>query len=287
MPDFTTSELTPLAKKNRDAYIELLKNTLLNNIYEDPVVTENPVSSWKGKLLKKLYGENASLVKIDKYDAEKRALGIDWPAHAHTMIGVKRMDNLRFCLEDIIACEIPGDFIETGVWRGGASIFAKGIYNAFGQGDRKVWLADSFEGLPKPNTKDYPEDQGDEHYKYDFLRVAVEDVMSNFDKYGLLDDHVVFIKGWFKDTLPTLQIGPIAVLRLDGDMYESTMVALKSLYNKVSMGGYVIVDDYCIRSCSKAIADFREANNITTQMQDIDGTGVFWQKEQPMNINSR
>ena len=280
MPNSVTQHLSSRSDRNRDAYISLLKNALLNTIYEDSVVVENPVSKWKAKLLKRLYGADASLVRVEKYDADKRALGVDWPALAHTMIGVKRMDNLRSCLEDVIENSVKGDFIETGVWRGGASIFAKGILNAYGQTDRKVWLADSFEGLPRPNPRDYPADQGDEHYKYDFLRVGVEEVKSNFGKYGLLDDSVIFVKGWFKDTLPTLQISSIAVLRLDGDMYESTMDALKALYNKVSLGGYIIVDDYCIPSCAKAIADFRESHHISSQMHEIDGTGVFWKKEE-------
>jgi len=280
MPNSVTQHLSSRSDRNRDAYISLLKNALLNTIYEDSVVVENPVSKWKAKLLKRLYGADASLVRVEKYDADKRALGVDWPAHAHTMIGVKRMDNLRSCLEDVIENSVKGDFIETGVWRGGASIFAKGILNAYGQTDRKVWLADSFEGLPRPNPRDYPADQGDEHYKYDFLRVGVEEVKSNFGKYGLLDDSVIFVKGWFKDTLPTLQISSIAVLRLDGDMYESTMDALKALYNKVSLGGYIIVDDYCIPSFAKAIADFRESHHISSQMHEIDGTGVFWKKEE-------
>ena len=280
MPNSVTQHLSSRSDRNRDAYISLLKNALLNTIYEDSAVVENPVSKWKAKLLKRLYGADASLVRVEKYDADKRALGVDWPAHAHTMIGVKRMDNLRSCLEDVIENSVKGDFIETGVWRGGASIFAKGILNAYGQTDRKVWLADSFEGLPRPNPRDYPADQGDEHYKYDFLRVGVEEVKSNFGKYGLLDDSVIFVKGWFKDTLPTLQISSIAVLRLDGDMYESTMDALKALYNKVSLGGYIIVDDYCIPSCAKAIADFRESHHISSQMHEIDGTGVFWKKEE-------
>ena len=279
MTSSVTPHLSTGPDATRDAYIGLLKNILLNTIYEDSVVVENPVSKWKSKLLKKLYGADARLVRVEKYDPDKRALGVDWPAHAHTMIGIKRMDNLKSCLEDVITNNVSGDFIETGVWRGGASIFAKGILNAHGQTDRKVWLADSFEGLPRPNPKDYPADQGDEHYKYDFLRVGVEEVKSNFRKYGLLDENVVFVKGWFKDTLPTLQIGPIAVLRLDGDMYESTMDALKALYNKVSLGGYIIVDDYCIPSCAKAIADFRESHHITSEMHEIDGTGVFWQKK--------
>lgn len=267
-------------QRNTDAYIELLKNALLNTIYEDPVIREQAVSPWKGKILRKLFGRDARVFKVERFDPQQRYGGLDWPAFAHTMIGAQRMDNLRQCLEQVIADDVPGDVIETGVWRGGASIFAKGILDAYGQSDRKVWLADSFEGLPKPNPDEYPDDAEDQHYMLDFLRVGLDEVKANFEKYGLLDDRVIFVKGWFKDTLPALNIGPISVLRLDGDMYESTIVAFDSLYNKLSHGGFVIVDDYCIKSCAKAVADFRSKHQIDEPMHEIDGIGVYWRKRQ-------
>jgi Macrocin-O-methyltransferase (TylF) len=109
--------------------------------------------------------------------------------------------------------------------------------------------------------------------------VSLEEVKANFAKYGLLDDRVVFLKGWFKDTLPSAPIERLAVLRLDGDMYESTMVALTSLYDKVSSNGFVIIDDYgCIESCRKAVHDFRESRGISEPILDIDGFGVYWRK---------
>lgn len=267
------------SSRSRDAYINLLKNTLLNTIYEDAVIQEQVVSPWKGKFLRQLFGKDARVFRVQSFDAEKRSSGLDWPAFAHTMIGSKRMDNLRFCLESVIEDDIPGDFIETGVWRGGASIFAKGIIDAYGQLSRRVWLADSFEGLPRPDPNEYPADAEDQHYMLDFLRVGLEEVKANFAKYALLDDRVVFAKGWFRDTLPGLEIGPISVLRLDGDMYESTIVALNSLYHKLSPGGFIIVDDYCIKSCAQAIADFRVIHKIGEPIIEIDGIGVFWRKQ--------
>ncbi|MCP9850237.1 TylF/MycF/NovP-related O-methyltransferase [Cyanobium sp. Morenito 9A2] len=262
----------------REVYVELLKKALLNTIYKDPVIEQATLPRWKTRLSRLLLGRDVKLFSVRHYDSELRDRGIDWPSSAHTMIGVQRMDNLRHCLCKIIEENIPGDFIETGVWRGGASIFAKGIFDVYGQGERRVWLADSFEGLPKPNPVDYPEDAGDEHYKLDILRVGLDEVRANFASYDLLDDRVLFVKGWFKDTLHTLSIDSISVLRLDGDMYESTIVALDALYGKVSIGGFVIVDDYCISSCAKAVHDFRERHHIQDQIMPIDGTGVYWQK---------
>ena len=123
------------------------------------------------------------------------------------MIGMKRLDNLQHCVEDTLARQVPGDLIETGVWRGGASIFMRGILRAHGVSDRTVWVADSFQGLPPPNPDAYPADAGDPLHTFDYLAVSLEDVKSHFERYGLLDDQVRFLKGWFRDTLPAAPIG--------------------------------------------------------------------------------
>ena len=191
---------------------------------------------------------------------------------------MKRLDNLQMCIEQVISNEVPGDLIETGVWKGGATIFMCGVLKAYGDEGRSVWIADSFQGLPPPNVEKYPADKGDLHYTIDSLRITEEMVRENFAAYGLLDENVKFLKGWFKDTLPGAPIERLAILRLDGDMYESTMDALQSLYSKLSVGGFVIVDDYCIESCRKAVTDFRARHGIMDDIIDIDGTGVFWRR---------
>jgi Macrocin-O-methyltransferase (TylF) len=195
------------------------------------------------------------------------------------MIGKLRMDNLRATVEYVIKRNIPGDLIETGAWRGGACIFMRSILKAYAIPDRIVWVADSFQGLPRPNPEKYPADARDRHHTFTQLAVSLEEVRGNFLKYGLLDEQVKFLVGWFKDTLPTVPIERLAILRLDGDIYESTMEALVCLYGKVSLGGVIIVDDYgAIPACRKAIHDFREANRILDPIQPIDGLGVYWIK---------
>lgn len=147
-----------------------------------------------------------SVMKRVEFERQQREEGRDWPAYADTMIGMKRLDNLEFCIREVVKNDIPGDVIETGVWRGGSTIFMKAVLRALGQDVRKVWVADSFEGLPKPNAEKYDADKFDEHYKIQELAISVDTVKYNFQKYDLLDDNVMFLKGWFKDTLPRNQI---------------------------------------------------------------------------------
>ena len=211
-----------------------------------------------------------------QYDPNRRNLGVDWPSLAMSMIGVARMRNLRQCCESAILDGTPGDFIETGVWRGGATIMMRGILDAYGDKERRVFVADSFAGLPPPDADSFPADTGDIHHTFDPLAVSRSQVEDNFRRYGLLDDRVVFLEGWFKDTLPSAPIERIAVLRLDGDMYESTIQALDALYHKVSYGGCVIVDDYVLPPCAQAISEFRAKHGICSTILPIDGSGVWW-----------
>ncbi|MEL7236515.1 MAG: TylF/MycF/NovP-related O-methyltransferase, partial [Chloroflexota bacterium] len=129
-------------------------------------------------------------------------------------------------------------------------------------------------------------DKGDRLYELKGLTVTKDDVASHFERYDLLDDQVRFLEGWFKDTLPTAPIERLAVLRMDGDLYESTMDALNALYHKVSVGGYVIVDDYnAIAGCARAVDEFREAHSITDEMIKVDHHVVYWQKTQGIAPN--
>jgi O-methyltransferase len=215
------------------------------------------------------------------YDPKARELGRDWPSLAQTMIGSARMRNLRQSCEAVLLDGVPGDFIETGVWRGGASIFMKGILEAYGDDHRRLFVADSFKGLPPPNPSEFPADAGDVHHTFQQLAIAKEQVEENFRKYGLLDERVVFLEGWFKDTLPTAPIEQIAILRLDGDMYESTIQALDALYHKVSPGGFVIVDDFGLQGCNKAIGDFRTTHGIDSIIFPVDGMAAWWRVDHP------
>ena len=264
----------------RSLYLDLLKKCLTFSLWGARdgayrMYLEHPAKSFVKKVLGRGQGE-----EVDAAEAlRRREEGLDWPKLAHTMIGKKRLDNLQQCMEDVVRRGVPGDFIETGVWRGGAVIFMRGFLKAYGVTDRTVWVADSFAGLPAPNAEKYPADQGDIHSLFDVLGVSLEEVQSNFEKYGLRDGQVKFLKGWFKDTLPKAPIEALAVVRLDGDLYESTMDGLSSLYPKLSVGGYLIVDDYgAVPGCKRAVEDYRRAQGILDPMTVIDAGGVYWQR---------
>jgi len=269
-------------------YIELLKKVLTFSLWPEPGIpiekgthrTSRLRSLLISAVSKTLASFGLQLVRISRGPAESRTEGRIWPACADTMVGNKRLDNLEQCIETLLRENIQGDFIETGVWRGGTSIFMRALLAAHDVRNRKVYVADSFQGLPPPDEDSWPEDKGDVHHTVPLLAVSEEEVKNNFRKYGLLDDQVVFLKGWFKDTLPTAPIEKLALIRLDGDMYGSTMEALMALYPKLSRGGFCVVDDYALDGCKKAVEDYRKQHAITAQIEKIDWTGAYWRKEE-------
>lgn len=199
----------------------------------------------------------------------------------HTMCGKPNLDKVRECVEDVLSRDVPGDLIETGVWKGGMTVLMRGILKAYECTDRRVWVADSFSGLPKPDPQTHLKDalffnlmEPLEH-----LAIPFDYVQGLFQRYQLLDDQVKFLKGWFCDTLPCAGIESLAVVRLDGDLFESTRDALVHLYPKLSNSGYLIVDDYGVPcGCRQAVDAYREEHGITDEIISITDTAVYWQK---------
>lgn len=241
----------------RAAYLDLMRDSLVGRLNRDPPL---PAS------------------KVDAYYEEYREQGWDWPSAAPSMIGVKRMENVRRECERVIAAGIPGDFMETGVWRGGAVMMMRAVLKAYGITDRRVFAADSFAGLPPP-SKGVAPDAGAEFHTWTDFAVPLEEVQANFARYGLLDDQVVFLKGLFKDTLPNAPVERLAVLRLDGDMYESTRDGIVNLYPLLMPGGTLIADDYHLFEAHRtAIDEYRAAHGIADAIIPIDQWGVYWVK---------
>jgi len=215
--------------------------------------------------------------KTSAWRRQLRLVGRDLPNDADTMVGLARLQNIEDLALDVFARQIPGDFVEAGVWRGGSAMLMRALQCLAGEENRRVWLADSFQGLPLPDEADIA-DKGSAFHRVTELAVSRADVESRFQRYGLLDENVRFIEGWFSESLPGADTGPIALLRVDADMYRSTLDALNHLHHRVVSGGYVIVDDYgAIPECRMAVDEFRSNTNVTSPIMPIDFTGVFWQ----------
>ncbi|MBQ9536167.1 MAG: hypothetical protein IJU79_00085 [Desulfovibrionaceae bacterium] len=277
-------------------YLELLKNSLTNELYKELEINMLywAIMNYNGKQpdILALVDPQKYIPEIYNYVNERKTKGMgfyyytdakgrridlrNYCDYAYSMIGKARMDNIEFCLDIIRNENIPGDLLETGVCRGGAVIFMKGYLYAYNINNKHIFAADSYQGLPEPSRKE------DENLdlsvdKYPCLAISLEKVKETFKRYNLLDDQIIFLKGWFKDTLPNAPIKNLCLLRLDGDLYESTYDSLEYCYHKVVEGGFVIIDDYeTLSVCKKAVNDFRNRNNITEKIEKIDESSIFW-----------
>jgi O-methyltransferase len=266
-------------------YLDLLKRCLTRFAFPDRyrllLVPAMPVAGLHRRLVPLLRRLSGRLYRRTQLDEAARREGRDWPAEAETMIGLVRLDQLQQAVATILAEDVPGDLLEAGVWRGGAAIFLRGALKAHGESSRTVWVADSFAGLPTPDGR-YREDDGGHLWRSNaVLAVSLEEVQGNFARYGLLDEQVRFLPGWFKDTLPAAPIRRLALLRLDGDLYSSTRDVLDNLYPRLSPGGFLIVDDYgALSECRRAVDDYRREEGIAAPLTWIDWSGVFWRKPQ-------
>lgn len=273
----------------RRRYIDLLKRTLANFIYPENELRIEALEerdrgtdwlAYERRMRDIRYLDEETFESLLHYKRE----GGNWksrPARfSHTMIGLRRLDNLDYCAAEVVRSGIEGDFMEAGVLQGGAAIFLRGLQVAYGEPHRRMWVADSFAGLPPAQHEhdvaigiDFTEP------KQPWLAWPLHAVQDNFRTYGLLSDEVRFIEGWFSETLPHAPIEKLAILRLDADLYESTRDVLVPLYDKVVPGGFIIVDDYhAFEACRRAVDEFRAERGDTAMMRRIDWSGVYWQK---------
>jgi O-methyltransferase len=218
-----------------------------------------------------------------------RAAGMDWPLHGLTMVGLRRLDDLQACVEAVVRDDVAGDMIEAGSWRGGASLLMRATLDTLEGPERTVWVSDSFQGFPRADR------ESDESYDLsadlagcDFLAVPLEEVKETFTRFGCTEG-VEFAPGFFQETLPRLGDRRWSIIRLDGDTYDSVRVAMESLYPGLSVGGYLIVDDYLsLDQCRAAIDDFRREHGITEPLEEVDWSCVRWrrQSDEPVSIRS-
>lgn len=200
-----------------------------------------------------------------------------------SLVGAGGLEATDRAAQSVNDAGIEGDFAELGVARGGcASLLGM---SAFGSGAprRKLWLFDSYEGLPEPGERDFVAngDTGD-HVRplpKGSCFGALEEVRSlTLGRFNLPEDRIEFVQGWFENTVPATrdQIKKLAILRIDGDWYDSTKVCLEGLFDKVQTGGVVIIDDYdsCI-GAKRAVDEFVAARHLNVTLCS-DGRGGRW-----------
>jgi O-methyltransferase len=242
----------------RTAYLELLKLTLCDLVG----TTTQSVGALPGGVVmsRELRGEGLRL----------RAAGMDWPLQGLTMVGLRRLDDLQTCVEAVVRDGVPGDLVEAGAWRGGASILMRATLDSLGD-DRTLVVADSFQGFPAgaPEALD----------GFDFLAVSVEEVRESFARLGL-DGGVEFLPGFFEESLAALARRAWSLVRIDADTYEPTRAALDALYPGLAPGGYVVLDDYgSFEGCRRAVDEFRSEHRISEPIEPIDSTCARWRRE--------
>jgi O-methyltransferase len=253
------------------AYLELLKLALCDLVGP---TTRTVTTTGDGRLFsRELTGDQV----------EWRVGGQDWPQNALTMVGLRRLDDLERCVHEIVRDGVPGDLVEAGAWRGGASILMRATLDVLGARDRTVYVADSFQGFPLPDPDGDVEDRGLDRdlSAHGYLAASLEDVHATFTRLGLADG-VTFVPGFFEETLAALHGHSWALVRIDGDTYGATRVALDALYPGLSVGGYVTVDDYFhpyVPMCRRAVDDFRAERGVTEPIEQVDFTGARWRRE--------
>jgi O-methyltransferase len=205
----------------------------------------------------------------------------------YSLVGAAGLEATFDAARNLGEKEVIGDFVECGVARGGCSALMATVARQT-RPPRKMWLFDSFEGLPSPTTEDYGENRQTTGSHIRPLELGsclgtkeqVEWIL--FSRFRLDRRLVFLVKGWFQNTLPVYKdrIGPIALLRIDGDWYESTLCCLENLYDNVSPGGCVIVDDYGVcYGCKKAVHEFLRKKNLHPDLIPDSRGGIQFSKD--------
>jgi O-methyltransferase len=203
-------------------------------------------------------------------------------AHGHTITGIPAQWALYKAIEYIVRNEIPGDIVECGVWNGGSVLIAACALRHFGDTSRRIYLYDTFEGVPKPEKIDIDCRGNSALTKWAYLRIRgklwgfggtvdiVKDViaLSNYPT-----DNFIFVKGMVEDTIPSQLPETISLLRLDTDLYKSTYHELVHCYPLISSGGVMIIDDYgYYLGCRQATDKYISENKLRLFLARLDGS---------------
>jgi O-methyltransferase len=249
----------------RRSYLDLLRLTVCD--LAGVATTSVGALPDGGVMARELYGDARRL----------RAAGMDWPLHGLTMVGLRRLEDLQACVERVVADGVPGDVIEAGSWRGGASLLIRATLDAYGDG-RELVVADSFAGFPAGD--------GDASVAHDFLVAPLDGVREAFARFGLTE-RVTFVPGFFEETMPGLAGRSWSLIRLDADTYEPTRLALRALYPGLAVGGHLLIDDYgSFEGCRRAVDEFRAEHGITEPLEQVDFTCWRWQRTSAAPIDT-
>jgi len=268
--EIRSSRPRPNVAALRASYLDLLKLALC-----DLTGAGTLTVSWTGD--RRVFSRELS--GADQY--HWRADGRDWPLNALTMTGLQRLDDLQACVETVVNDGVQGDLIEAGSWRGGSSILMRATLDTLGADERTVWVADSFQGFPVPESDGVSEDRELETDMsgLDYLAPSLELVRANFARFGF-EEGVKFVPGFFEETMAGLRGRQWSVIRLDGDTYKATRLTLEALYPGLAVGGYLISDDYAfLPACQRAVDDFRREHGITEPIEQIDFNGARWRRD--------
>ncbi|NTU82901.1 MAG: hypothetical protein HGA45_26640 [Chloroflexales bacterium] len=196
---------------------------------------------------------------------------------AHTMVRNLSLINLYRMVRYINRSALPGAVVECGVWNGGSAAMMAAACRDTGV-QRDFWLFDSFEGLPPPTEKDSAIEHS--HYYEGWNKGSIANVERIFRKLDLPLDRVHFVKGWFEQSIPVAAVKQIALLHIDADWYDSVSLVLARLYDRVTPGGYVVLDDYNYwEGCDRAVHDFLESRGMPrTVLHKVGVMGAYFQK---------
>lgn len=232
------------------------------------------------------YKAHAASAKLSGDELYKAKTELTNKLLPYTMGGPLALESAFDVVAKAEEAKIEGALVECGVARGGCAAMMASASAHFGS-NRKLWLFDSYEGLPAPTDDDFKDGSVGRvvgPLAEGMLVGTVEQVSElMFNTCAFSRDDVTLVKGWFQDTLPVTKdkIGGIAVLRLDGDWYESTKCCLENLYDQVATGGFVIIDDYATcYGCEKAVTEFFEARHIDAELVPDGRGGAWFQKPQ-------
>jgi hypothetical protein len=214
--------------------------------------------------------------------------------YIYSMLSLEGLQNIETCTKIILKNNIVGDFVECGVWRGGTGIIIKKLLQKYHNNDKKIYLLDSYEGMENLENsstvteKDkldelcsYILNDAEKYFGRKLIETNYDEVKNNLIHFNCFDKNVILLKGWFNDQFPFDNVKTISLLRLDCDYYYPTKICLEKLYNKVSKGGFIILDEYYLEFMGEknAVDEFRSKNNITSKIIPVNNNIAYWVKE--------